>query len=106
MDFLVKIFKALANEQRIQLLRLLLGSEEKEISELAHKLSLPYKTVARNLKILEQTNLVNSRRWKGMVYYSLRNEPGLEYNKLLYDLIRKRFTRPNIDLTFLRKRER
>ena len=93
MDFLVKIFKALANEHRIRLLNVLMKEGEKEISEVAKKLGLPYKTVARNLKILEQTNLVNSRRWKGLVYYSLRDEDHLEYNKQLYDLIQKRFKR-------------
>lgn len=95
MDFLLKIFKALANEHRIELLRLLLEGKEKEISEFSGKLRLPYKTVARNLKILEQTNLVNSRRWKGLVYYSLRNEPRLEYNKVLYGLLQKRFQTPH-----------
>jgi DNA-binding transcriptional regulator YhcF (GntR family) len=64
---------------------------EKEISELAHEIGIPYKTAARNLKILEQTNLIISRRWQGLVYYSLRNEPGLEYNKILYNLILKRY---------------
>jgi len=92
MDFLVKIFKALANQHRIDLLYLLRNGE-KEISELTKELRLPYKTVARNLKILERTNLVNSRRWKGLVYYSLRDEERLEYNKTLYDLIGKRYRR-------------
>jgi len=92
MDFLVKIFKALSSEHRIHLLYLLRDGE-KEISELAKKMNLPYKTVARNLKILERTNLVNSRRWKGLVYYSMRNEERLEYNKTLYDLIGKRYHR-------------
>ena len=91
MDFLVKIFKALANQHRISLLHLL-TKKEKEISELAKELKLPYKTVARNLKILERTNLVISRRWKGQVYYSLRDEDHLEYNKTLYELIEKRHT--------------
>jgi len=91
MDFLIKIFKALANEHRVKLLHILMKKGEKEISELAHEIGIPYKTAARNLKILEQTNLVLSRRWQGLVYYSLRNEPGLEYNKALYNLILKRF---------------
>jgi ArsR family transcriptional regulator len=91
MDFLIKIFKALANEHRVKLLHTLMKKGEKEISELAHEIGIPYKTAARNLKILEQTNLVISRRWQGLVYYSLRNEPGLEYNKILYNLILKRF---------------
>jgi ArsR family transcriptional regulator len=93
LDFLVKIFKALANQHRINLLHLL-RKREKEISELAKELKLPYKTVARNLKILERTNLVVSRRWKGQVYYSLRDEDRLEYNKTLYELIEKRHSNP------------
>ncbi len=91
MDFLIKIFKALANEHRVKLLHLLLKKGEKEISRLAQDIGIPYKTAARNLKILEQTNLVISRRWQGLVYYSLRNEPALEYNKTLYNLILKRY---------------
>ena len=91
MDFLIKIFKALANEHRVKLLHILMKKVEKEISELAHEIGIPYKTAARNLKILEQTNLVVSRRWEGLVYYSLRSEPGLEYNKTLYSLIQKRY---------------
>jgi ArsR family transcriptional regulator, lead/cadmium/zinc/bismuth-responsive transcriptional repressor len=91
MDFLTKIFKALANEHRVKLLYTLMKKGEKEISELAHEIGIPYKTAARNLKILEQTNLIISRRWQGLVYYSLRNEPGLEYNKILYNLILKRY---------------
>jgi DNA-binding transcriptional ArsR family regulator len=93
MDFLIKIFKALANEHRVSLLHTLMKKGEKEISELAQEIGIPYKTAARNLKILEQTNLVISRRWQGLVYYSLRNEPGLEYNKMLYSLILKRYQR-------------
>ena len=83
MDFLIKIFKALANEHRVKLLHILMKKGEKEISELSHEIGIPYKTAARNLKILAQTNLVISRRWQGLVYYSLRSEPGLEYNKTL-----------------------
>jgi len=93
MDFLIKIFKALANEHRVKLLHTLMKKGEKEIYELAHEIGIPYKTAARNLKILEQTNLVISRRWQGLVYYSLRSEPGLEYNKTLYNLILKRYRR-------------
>jgi ArsR family transcriptional regulator len=91
MDFLIKIFKALSNEHRVRLLHILMKKGEKEISEMAREIGIPHKTAARNLKILEQTNLVISRRWQGSVYYSLRSEPGLEYNKTLYSLIQKRY---------------
>jgi len=103
MDFLIKIFKALANEHRVKLLHTLMKKGEKEISELAHEIGIPYKTAARNLKILEQTNLALSRRWQGLVYYSLRNEAGLKYNKTLYDLILKRYRKLPSDSHFLKK---
>ena len=106
MDFLIKIFKALANEHWVKLLHILMKKGEKEISELAHEIGIPYKTAARNLKILEQTNLVISRRWQGLVYYSLRNESGLEYNKKIYNLILKRYQKiPQWILTFVGNRE-
>jgi DNA-binding transcriptional ArsR family regulator len=73
MDFLIKIFKALANEHRVRLLNILIDSNEKEIAELADQLKLPYKTAARNLKILEQSNLVISRRRQGLVAAFLIN---------------------------------
>lgn len=92
MDFLVKIFKALANQHRIELLHLLQEGEQ-EIAGLSNRLGLPYKTVARNLKILERTNLVLSRRFQGTVYYSLRDEEHLDYNKILFNVIEKRFNR-------------
>ena len=43
MDFLIKIFKALANEHRVKLLHTLMKKGEKEISELAHEIGIPYK---------------------------------------------------------------
>ena len=52
MDFLIKIFKALANEHRVKLLHTLMKKGEKEISELAHEIGIPYKTAARKLKNL------------------------------------------------------
>jgi DNA-binding transcriptional ArsR family regulator len=90
MDFLIKIFKALANEHRVRLLNILIDSNEKEIAELADQLKLPYKTAARNLKILEQSNLVISRRRQGLVYYSAKNDNRLEYNKMIFKIIKKR----------------
>jgi predicted transcriptional regulator len=74
-DFLIKIFKALANEHRVNLLHLLLKKGEREISGLAQDIGIPYKTASRNLKILEQTNLVISRRWQGLVYYPGSRKP-------------------------------
>jgi len=91
MDFLVKIFKALANENRVRAIHLLLDGKEREIGVIAEILCLPYKTVARNMKILEHANIVSSRRWEGSVFYALKKEPSLEFNRFVYDMVKKRY---------------
>jgi predicted transcriptional regulator len=93
MDFLTKLFKAMANEHRVRILYILLTNSEKEISELSYQLKLPYKTVARNLKILEQANLLNSRRWKGLVYYTVKSDERLEYNNFIYKMVNNRYNK-------------
>ena len=93
MDFLVKIFKAMANSNRIRILETLLQEGEKNIDYLAVTLSLPYKTAARNVKILEMANLLKSRRWQGSVFYSVKKDEVLEYNQMICEMVRKRSKR-------------
>ena len=90
MDFFLRLFKSLGNETRLKIVRFLMRNKEVSLEALASELRLPYKTVARNLKILERTGLVTSRRWRGLVQYSLDTSPGLKYNRAIFDLIRMR----------------
>ncbi len=90
MDFIVKIFKALASDHRVRILSLLISSGELSIEAIAGNLKLPYKTAARNLKILEHANLTVSRRRNGFTYYSLRRDQALEYNSMIFTLFEKR----------------
>ena len=90
MDDLVRIFKSVANETRVRLLEILLDSGEETLESLASSLHLPYKTVSRNLKILEKAMLVKSRRWKGKVYYSIEASTRLFYGREILNLIKKR----------------
>ena len=47
MDYLVRIFKSVANETRVRLLEKLLNSKEQTLESLAGSLNLPYKTISR-----------------------------------------------------------
>ena len=90
MDYLVRIFKSVANETRVRLLEKLLDIKEQTLESLAVSLNLPYKTVSRNLKILEKAMLVKSHRWEGKAYYSLEDNPRLIYGKEIINMIKKR----------------
>lgn len=88
MDLLVHIFKAVSNENRVKIIKFLIQNGEASLETLASGIKLPYKTVDRNLKILEKAGLVTHRRWKGLVYYSLHDSSTLKYNKRIFDLIK------------------
>lgn len=90
MDYLVRIFKSAANETRIRLLESLLAGKEKTLDTLAAELKLPYKTVSRNLKILEKAMLVKMRTWRGKVYYSTETSSRLIYGKEVLGMINRR----------------
>ena len=90
MDFLLKLFKSLANEKRLKIIEVLIEHKEMTLESIARKLNLPYKTVARNLKILENAGLVTSQILQGIAYYSLNDTPDLSYNRNLLNLIRVR----------------
>ena len=73
MQELLKIFKALGDETRIRLLKLL---EQRElcVCELMQALDMTQSRVSRNLGILKNAGLVKDRRDGLWVHYSLNNE--------------------------------
>jgi predicted transcriptional regulator len=64
-DYLLQVFKALANDRRLQTIELLLDRGDLPIEGIASRLKIPLATCCRNLKVLERTYLVSSRRRKG-----------------------------------------
>ena len=90
MDYLLQLFKGVANQTRIKIVELLLDNKEHTIEELSEKLRIPIATCCRNLKILEKVYLVESKRRKGFVFYRLHNPTKHIYNKLLIELINLR----------------
>ena len=93
MDVLVRLFKSVANEKRILLLETLLERGETRLEDLAAAVNFPYKTVSRNLKILEKSMLVRHRTRNAKVYYSIEGSPALFYGKTLLNLIRRQQAR-------------
>lgn len=87
----VKYFKALADETRLRLFRLLM-SYEFNVNEIVSILGMGQSRISRHLKILTDTGLLNSRRDGSYVYYN-----SVDSNELA-DLIRfvdRSFSRHN-----------
>ena len=90
MDYLLQLFKGIANDRRIKLIELLLDKGEMYIEDIAFTLKIPLSTCCRNLKVLERVYIVLSRRKDGRVLYQLNNHTKHPYNKLILRLIKKR----------------
>jgi len=74
-----EVFKALADETRLRILKLLLEvGEEVCVCELVAALGLPQYRVSRHLNILKRAGLLEGRRSGTWVYYSpAQNAPPL-----------------------------
>lgn len=92
MDFLLKLLKSVANEIRIEMVKLLIRNGQMSLNEIATQINRPYKTIAGHLKNLEKAGLLKTQRWKGETLYSLNLSSNLDYNRQLIGLIKKRMT--------------
>jgi ArsR family transcriptional regulator len=84
---LVKVFKALSDETRIRLLKLL-QQRELCVCELMQALDMTQSRVSRNLGILKDAGLVEDRRNGLWVHYSLNEKSFNKYADLLLKLLR------------------
>lgn len=87
MKELVKLFKALANENRIRILQLIIQEGPISLSEIAKTLNIPIKTVSKYLIVLENVDLVSTKLEDGKKYFYLphlfQEDPQMEILKIL-----------------------
>lgn len=68
---LAKKFKALSNERRLHVIKLLLKHKKLTVGEIADKINLSFRSTSRHLKILEATSFVNWQHVGLNMYYSI-----------------------------------
>ena len=80
---LVRLFKAVANKRRVEILRLLLTEGEKNVSEVAQRLEISFVSASRHLLQLERVGLLKNYQKSLWVYYSVNDGPSSEVKALL-----------------------
>ena len=85
---LVKVFKALSDETRIRLLKLL-QHRELCVCELMQTLNMTQSRVSRNLGILKDAGLVKDRRDGLWVHYSLNEDSFNIYAEPILELLKE-----------------
>ncbi|MDC0609386.1 metalloregulator ArsR/SmtB family transcription factor [Vibrio sp.] len=81
----VVLLKAMANERRLQILCLLLGTEL-SVGALSDKLSLSQSALSQHLAWLRRDELVTTRKEAQTVYYSLKSDEVKRMIELLHDI--------------------
>lgn len=99
------IFRALADQTRLRIARLLYVGGEAAVCELTDALGLPQYSVSRHLSILRHAGIVGEKREGAWRYYSISAKPDTFSDKLLLliknDLTEEVFEK---DLALLKKR--
>jgi DNA-binding transcriptional ArsR family regulator len=78
------LLKALANEQRLQVLCCLLNGAQ-SVGEINEQISLSQSALSQHLSVLRSSGLVTTRRESQTIHYSLVPGPALKIMKVLYD---------------------
>lgn len=89
MDIATKVFKAVANEKRIKILKLLLKeNDEMSVESIAKSLKIGYKTASQHLQKLANVGLVKKRQ-KGLhAFYSINYEDSKIFNSAILDVLK------------------
>lgn len=85
---LEQAFKALANEKRIVILKLLLEEKEMFLQGISERLNIPLKTAARNLAVLKAAGFVLSTTKRAQVMYVINAETREDHVVALLMLLR------------------
>ncbi|SDN66177.1 transcriptional regulator, ArsR family [Desulfonauticus submarinus] len=89
MKLFLKVMKALAEENRVKILKML-EKGERCVCEIQAVLGLAQPTISKHLKILEDAGLVKSRKQGMWVLYrlSIRGE-GNEYSDMMLSILKR-----------------
>ena len=98
---LIKALKALSDETRIRMLKLLLGREELCVCEIMQALEISQSRASRNLGILKDTGFLKDHRDGLWVHYSI-DEQALGDHSALLELLKRSL---NENETILRDKE-
>jgi ArsR family transcriptional regulator len=71
MQYLEKIFRALANHKRLEIIRLLGDMRPRPVVAIAEKIKLSQKSTSKHLIMLAQLDILEKERHANMVHYSL-----------------------------------
>ena len=85
-----KMFKALANQKRLEILSFLNKNKSASVGELAEKIKTSIKSTSKHLLALYHADFLEKERVHGLTIYSLNDKIG-DMERSLLNILRKHF---------------
>ena len=85
---LIKVFKALSDETKIRILKILQQQDELCVCEIMQALNISQSRASRNLGILKDAGFVTDRRDGLWVYYSINKQQINEHHQAINTLMK------------------
>ena len=82
---LAKKFKALSNERRLHVIKLLLKHKKLTVGDIADKINLSFRSTSRHLKVLESAGFISWQHVGLNMYYFISPKASKE----ILDLVKK-----------------
>ena len=86
-----EIFKAIGHPTRLMILEMLYGNEMC-VSDMQDKIDADFSTVSKHLQVMKSAGLLEQRREKKKIFYSLRVPCIMNFMGCIDEVIRKDFT--------------
>lgn len=85
-----KLIRALANENRLQIVYTLIGNEL-SVTELGRIVDLSQSSLSQHLAILRKEKIVKTRRVAQTIFYSVKSEEAVKLMALLENMYSKHY---------------
>lgn len=86
---IMNVFKALSDETKLRILKILQERDELCVCEIMQALDISQSRASRNLGILKNAGFVTDRREGSWIYYSLRERNMGEFARAVNDLMKQ-----------------
>jgi DNA-binding transcriptional ArsR family regulator len=81
-----KVFKALANKRRLDILAYLLKNKEATVGEIAGKIKLSFKATSKHLLMLRNAGFIDKEQRSLLMYYSIARPLPPSLSRLISNL--------------------
>lgn len=83
------VFKALANSNRLKILRMLQKQKRMNVTEIANKLDISFMSTSRHLVILRNFEVLQSEGKDNHIFYSINPGMPKDFRQILNTILKK-----------------